>query len=82
MSGRNFVDGLIMSLRSWIILLLGCYLFGCNFTENNGEEKKKTSKEMTYSFACLDSTVSGKEINKVLQTRCRTNTVQLFTRMR
>jgi beta-barrel assembly-enhancing protease len=67
MSGRNFVDGLIMSLRSWIILLLGCYLFGCNFTENNGEEKKKTSKEMTYSFACLDSTVSGKEINKALK---------------
>jgi len=67
MSGRNFVDRMFMSLRSWIILLLGCYLFGCNFIENNNEENKKTSKEMTYSFACLDSTVSGKELNKVLR---------------
>lgn len=66
MTGRYFVRHMFMSLRAWILLLTGCYLFGCNFTDNKGGDKK-TSREMTYSYACLDSTVSGRELNKVLK---------------
>ncbi len=49
----------------FLLLLFGLWaLSACNLVESkNG---KKSSKEMTYSFTCLDSAVSGSKTNKAI----------------
>lgn len=46
-------------------LLLGSALWTCNLIEGKPEENKP--KKMVYSYACLDSTISGTELNKTLR---------------
>jgi beta-barrel assembly-enhancing protease len=48
-------------IKSIIIAVLSSFLLlSCESNQNSGDE-------MTYSFACLDSTVSGSELNKTLE---------------
>lgn len=52
-------------MKSWLLLiiLLGL-LVACNLAENKGA--KKSSKEITYSYACIDSAVSGSKTTKAI----------------
>ena len=57
-----------MHPHSFIYILGLCAIWACNLVDGKpGEEPgKKTSKEMTYSYACLDSAVGGSETNKAI----------------
>ena len=49
-------------MRTLVILSFMVLAASCNLLDG-----KKTSKEMTYSYACLDSAVSGGQANKTLR---------------
>lgn len=50
-----------------IIYVLGlCALWACNFTDGESRPPKKSPKEMTYSYACLDSAVGGSETSRAI----------------
>lgn len=49
-------------MRSFLLLALMVLAASCNLLDG-----KKTSKEMTYSYACLDSAVSGGKANNTLR---------------
>jgi predicted Zn-dependent protease len=53
-----------MAIRFLTIIFLACAILSCNLIE--GEKEKKPSKEMTYSYTCLDSAVSGSRWSKTL----------------
>ncbi|HYK57728.1 MAG TPA: hypothetical protein VEV15_14770, partial [Flavisolibacter sp.] len=46
----------------FIVILSG--LSACNMAE--GKNEKKSSREMTYSYACLDSAVSNNKTNRTI----------------
>ncbi len=50
-----------------LFIFIAIFLFGCDFIEGQeGGTQSTPNKKMTYSYACLDSAVSGSELNKVL----------------
>jgi predicted Zn-dependent protease len=53
-----------MVLKVFIVLFLSLVFWSCNLLDD--KEGKKSSKQMTYSYACLDSAVSGSRWSKTL----------------
>ena len=62
------MDGSMQSQPAIFFLLGICALWACNLVDGkpNTEKDKKTSKDMTYSYACLDSALGGSETNKAI----------------
>ncbi len=59
----------IMATRTLLGITLAIGLCCCNFIESNNNEStsERQGKTMSYSYACLDSTLNGEELNKVLR---------------
>lgn len=56
-----------MQTQSFFYLICLGAIWACNLVDGKpSESEKKTSKEMTYSYACLDSAVGGSETNKAI----------------
>jgi beta-barrel assembly-enhancing protease len=58
-----------MQPQSLIYPLCLSIMLACNLIDGKGEDpgpQKKTSKEMSYSYACLDSAVGGSDVNKAI----------------
>ncbi|HVK97980.1 MAG TPA: M48 family metallopeptidase [Flavisolibacter sp.] len=53
-----------MKFRILPFVLLGFTLWTCNLIE--GKPSDKPSKKMTYSYACLDSAISGNKVNRTI----------------
>lgn len=49
-----------------IIFFISIFLFGCDLIEGQENTGGNKDKKMTYSYTCMDSAVSGSELNKVL----------------
>lgn len=57
-----------MQPQSFVYFICLCAIWACNLVDGkpNPGSDKKTSKEMSYSYACLDSAVGGSETNKAI----------------
>jgi predicted Zn-dependent protease len=54
-----------MFLKMTITIVISFLLFACDFIDTHIPAERK-QKEMTYSYACLDSTVSAGRVNRML----------------
>jgi predicted Zn-dependent protease len=48
------------------IFFISIFLFGCDLIEGQENPSGTKNKKMTYSYTCMDSAVSGSEVNKIL----------------
>ncbi|MBD0332318.1 MAG: hypothetical protein ICV66_06655 [Chitinophagaceae bacterium] len=55
-----------MTSKVILSLFIVTLFFSCEFIDNKIPSREH-KKEMTYSYACLDSTVSGEELNKIIR---------------
>src|SRR5829696_6508018 len=49
---------------SFLFIIMVSAFASCNLVEN--KSGKKSSKDMTYSYKCLDSAIGGSETNKAI----------------
>jgi predicted Zn-dependent protease len=55
-----------MQLKFFIPALLLLVLSGCDVSLNGSPEPEQKRKEMTYSYACIDSAVAGSKVNRTI----------------